>query len=163
MYTCHSFFIHSSVDGHLGCFQVLVIVNSAAVNIGVHVFSPVLVSSEYVPSSGIAGSYGSFGKGNGNPLQYACLGNSIDRGAWRASVHGVANWSYLACMHGGFKGVSILSSIVAISIYIPANISRSFPFLNILSSIYCLWISWWWPFWPVWGDISLYFWFVLLQ
>ena len=30
------------------------------------------------------------GKGNGNPHQYSCLENSIDRGAWRAIVHGVA-------------------------------------------------------------------------
>ena len=29
------------------------------------------------------------GEGNGNPLQYSCLGNPIDRGAWRAIVHGV--------------------------------------------------------------------------
>ena len=29
------------------------------------------------------------GGGNGNPLQYSCLGNSMDRGAWRALVHGV--------------------------------------------------------------------------
>ena len=29
------------------------------------------------------------GKGNGNPLQYSCLSNSMDRGAWRAIVHGV--------------------------------------------------------------------------
>ena len=29
------------------------------------------------------------GKGNDNPLQYSCLGNPIDRGAWKATVHGV--------------------------------------------------------------------------
>ena len=32
----------------------------------------------------------SLGEGNGNPLQYSCLGNFMDRGAWRATVHGVA-------------------------------------------------------------------------
>ena len=31
----------------------------------------------------------STGKGNGNPLQYSCLENSMDRGAWQAAVHGV--------------------------------------------------------------------------
>ena len=30
------------------------------------------------------------GEGNGNPLQYSCLENSMDKGAWRATVHGVA-------------------------------------------------------------------------
>ena len=30
------------------------------------------------------------GEGNGNPLQYSCLGNPMDRRAWRAAVHGVA-------------------------------------------------------------------------
>ena len=54
------FFIHSSVR-HLGCFHVLVIVNSAAMNSEIHVLS-ILVSSGYIPRSGIAGSYGGFGR-----------------------------------------------------------------------------------------------------
>ena len=56
----HNFFIHSSVSGHLGCFNALAIVNSAAVNNGVHVSFSILVSSGYMPRSGIAGSYGGF-------------------------------------------------------------------------------------------------------
>ena len=55
----HSFLIHSSADGHVGCFHVLAIINSAAMNIGVHVSLSDLVSSVCVPSSGIAGSHGS--------------------------------------------------------------------------------------------------------
>ena len=38
----------------------------------------------------IPGSGRSPGEGNGNPLQYSCLENSMDRGAWLATVHGVA-------------------------------------------------------------------------
>ena len=56
----HNFFIHSSVDGHLGCFNVLAIVNSAAMNNGIHVSFSVLVSSGYIPRCGIAGLYGGF-------------------------------------------------------------------------------------------------------
>ena len=41
----------------------------------------------------ILGSERSPGWGNGNPLQYSCLGNSMDRGAWWAIVHGVAKES----------------------------------------------------------------------
>ena len=60
VYMFHNFFIHSSVDGHLGCFHVLATVNSAAINNGIHVSLSILVSSGYMPRSGIAGSYGGF-------------------------------------------------------------------------------------------------------
>ena len=51
----HNDFIHSSVNRHLGCLYVLAIVNSAAKNNGIHVFLSILVSSGYMPRSGIAG------------------------------------------------------------------------------------------------------------
>ena len=60
VYMYHSFFIHSSVKGHLGCFHDLAIVNSAAMNNGMHVSFSVLVSSGYMLRSGILGSYGGF-------------------------------------------------------------------------------------------------------
>ena len=51
------------------------------------------VSEESVCSAGdlgwIPGSGRSPGEGNGNPLQYSCLGNPLNRGAWWATVHGV--------------------------------------------------------------------------
>ena len=56
----YSFFIQSSVDGHLGCLHVLGIVNSAVMNLGVHVSFSILVSSGYMPRSGIAELYGGF-------------------------------------------------------------------------------------------------------
>ena len=59
-YMYHNFFICSSVSGHLGCFHVLAIVNSAAMSIGVHLSFRILVFSGYMPSSGIAELYGSF-------------------------------------------------------------------------------------------------------
>ena len=55
----HCFLIHSSADGHLGCFHVLAIVNSAVTIIRVHMSLSILVYSVCMPSSGLAGSYGS--------------------------------------------------------------------------------------------------------
>ena len=78
MYMDHNFFIHSSVDGHLGCFHVLAIVNSAAVNNGIHVSFSILVSSGYMPRRGIAGSYG----GKRNPSKMV----GVARGHQRADT-----------------------------------------------------------------------------
>ena len=96
----HNFFIHSTVEGHLGGLHVLTIVNSAVMKNGIHFYFSILVSSQYMPRSGIAGSYGG-----------------------------------LLLV---FKGLSIASSIVAISIYIPINSARTFLFLHTHSSVYCL-------------------------
>lgn len=60
--TDHIFFMHPFIDGHLGCFHVLSMVNNAAVNIGRCIDPLELVFLSFfgpVPGSGIAGSYGS--------------------------------------------------------------------------------------------------------
>ena len=58
-----------------------------------------------------------------------------------------------------FWGTSILFSIAAAPIYIPTNSAQGFPFLLFLPST-CYFLSFWsLPFWQVWGDILLWFWF----
>ena len=59
MYMCYNL-IHLSVDGHLGSFHVLAIINSAAMSNGIHVYFSILDPSGYMPRNGIAGSYSSF-------------------------------------------------------------------------------------------------------
>ena len=53
LYMYLAFFIHSSVDGHLGCFHDLAIVNSIAVNIKVYVSFQIMVFSTYMPRVGL--------------------------------------------------------------------------------------------------------------
>ena len=93
-------FIHSSVDGHLGYFHILAIVNSTAMISGFTCLLELWLSQGICPVVGL-------------------LGHMVDL--------------FLV-----FKGVSILFSIVAVSVYIPTNSIGGFPFIHILSSIYCV-------------------------
>ena len=61
----------------------------------------------------IAGSERSPGEGNGNPLQYSCLENSMDRGAWLATVHGITkSWAQLNA-HAQIKIVKYRGEIIS--------------------------------------------------
>ena len=60
VYRYYNFFMHLSIDEHLGYFHVLATVNCAAVDTGVHMSFWIVVFLEYMPSNGIAGSYSSF-------------------------------------------------------------------------------------------------------
>ena len=86
-----------------------------------------------MPTSGIPGSYGGFipsfieespycplGEGNGNPLQYSCLENPMDGGAWWATVHGVAksqtrlsDFTFTFHFHALEKEMATHSSVLA--------------------------------------------------
>ena len=58
-----------------------------------------------------------------------------------------------------FWETSVLFSTVTATVYISTNSVQGFPSVHILANICYLCTFWWQPFWQVWGDISLWFWF----
>ena len=67
-------------------------------------------------------------------------------------------WNFLSFLNRN----SVLFCIVVVPVYIPTSSVKEFPFLHTLSSIYRLQTFWWRPFWLVWGDTSMQFWFAFL-
>ena len=110
VYMC--IFIHSSVSGHLGCFRVLAVVNSAAVTSGLHVSFSILVSSGYMPAAAAAAK---------SPQSCPTLCDPIDSSPPGSPVPGILQartleWGVLAfsgiCLGVGFLGHMVVLFLV---------------------------------------------------
>ena len=99
----------------------------------------------------VSGSGRSPGGGNENSLQYSCLENPMDRGAWRATVHGIAitqNWSNLACtQHISVYDLSICRIISIFSV--DGHFVKMIRLLTKNLEIYVYMYYWMWAFWSL--------------
>ena len=86
----------------------------------------------------IPGSGRSPGEGNGNPFQYSCLENSMDRGAWRATVHGVTrsqtrlrNWTHICTDTDTQTHRHTYTRAILADVFIFSSFSRSIPLVGL--------------------------------
>ena len=130
----HNFFIHSSVSEPLGCFHVLAIIISAAVNTGVHASfqSRAFVFSGYMPRNGMLDHtatlllvfniplYCLHRRRQWHPTPVLVPGKSHGGGAWKAAVHGVtksrirlSGFTFIFHFHALEKEMATHSSVLA--------------------------------------------------
>ena len=83
----------------------------------------------------IPGSGRSSGRENGNPLQDSCLGNPIDRGAWRATVHGVTeSWVWLST-HAHGRNQEKIKTEKKIGGGVEETVDKTFGVLTLVNNI----------------------------
>ena len=88
-----------------------------------------------------------FEEGNGSPLQYSCLENSMDRGAWKATVHGVAkSWTRLSDCHSliisyWYNIKEIEKTFIVITLRISSSSSFFFLLMHNCFTMFCFWCT----------------------
>ena len=162
VYMYRIFFIHSSVDRHLGCFHVLAIINSAELNTRVRVLFELWLSADICPGMGLmvhmVDQFLVF-KGTSTlfsiVLRHSVMFNScdpMDCSLPGSSVHRIFQARILEWV----ASPSPEFSIEAVLIYILISSAGGLSIFHVLPSISCRHFDFFrWPFWSVWSDTSL--------